>query len=65
MNEVSKSLVRWELLVPCVLDEQVMTAIRQGKYASKSDLIRDAVRKCLEILNSEIKTSENAKRGEK
>lgn len=56
-TKITNDLVRWNIRIPQALDEQVEKAVDQGFYASKSDLIRDAVRKILETLK-ETKTRE-------
>jgi Arc/MetJ-type ribon-helix-helix transcriptional regulator len=62
-EEVKIKLVRWETKVPSTLNEQVKEAIKNGRYASRADLVRDAVRKTLETLN-ETKPLESGKGGE-
>lgn len=57
IGKMTNELVRWNVKTPQVLNEQVEKAVAQGFYASKSDLIRDAVRKILETLK-ETKTPE-------
>jgi len=51
----NSSLVWWSLLVPKDLDKKVREAIKRGYYASKSDLIRDAVRKIIAELEKQRK----------
>jgi Arc/MetJ-type ribon-helix-helix transcriptional regulator len=59
IGKITNELVRWNVKTPKALDEQVEKAIGQGFYASKSDLIRDAVRKILETLKETTTPEEN------
>jgi Arc/MetJ-type ribon-helix-helix transcriptional regulator len=65
MEKISKDLIRWDLKVPHVLDEQVKRAIDQGLYASKSELVRDAVRKILESWKEKPKPMNETRSREK
>ena len=46
-----KGLVYWNIPVTKTLDEAVEEAVRQDMHVSKSDLIRDAVRRLLQKIN--------------
>ena len=43
-----KDLTTWSIPVPRALDALVEEAVRRGIYMTKSDLIRDAVRRLLD-----------------
>jgi Arc/MetJ-type ribon-helix-helix transcriptional regulator len=45
---------RWNIPVPAVLDEAVEKAVELGMHATKSDLIREAVREKLERMGLRI-----------
>jgi len=45
---------RWNIHVPAVLDEAVEKAVELGMHATKSDLIREAVREKLERMGFRI-----------
>ena len=45
---MSKIVKRWNIPVPVVLDEALEEAVRLGTHSTKSDFVRDAVRRRLE-----------------
>jgi len=45
----------WAVIVPRHLDEKVRELVKAGYYTSKSDLIRDAVRKIIAELEKQQK----------
>ncbi len=49
-----KDLAYWNIPVPKALDEAVEKAVKTDLYISKSDLVRDAVRRLLEELGVAI-----------
>ena len=42
-----KDLTYWNIPVPRALDQAVEEAVKRGMHVSKSDLVRDAVRRLL------------------
>jgi Arc/MetJ-type ribon-helix-helix transcriptional regulator len=48
-----KDLTYWNIPAPKSLDEAVERAVKAGTHASKSDFVRDAVRRLLRELGSE------------
>lgn len=42
--------VNWNVIAPKMLDEALEEAVKEQKYSTKSDLVRDAVRRRLEEL---------------
>ena len=53
-----KNLTNWNIQVTRALDEAVEEAVRQDMHVSKSDLVRDAVRRLLrEIRIEDVKKS--------
>ncbi len=51
-----KDITYWNVPVPKALDDAVEEAVRQDMHASKSDLIRDAVRQLLAAMGSSEQT---------
>jgi hypothetical protein len=47
----------WTTIVPSEMDRAIEEAVRQGLYRTKSELVRNAVRKELEILGFNFKLS--------
>jgi Arc/MetJ-type ribon-helix-helix transcriptional regulator len=43
-----KTIIRWNISVPRILDDAVERAIELDMHSTKSDLVRDAVRQKLE-----------------
>jgi Arc/MetJ-type ribon-helix-helix transcriptional regulator len=43
-------MVNWNIPVPKLLDEALEEAVKKQTYATKSDFVRDAVRRRLEEL---------------
>jgi Arc/MetJ-type ribon-helix-helix transcriptional regulator len=58
-----KGIVYWNIPVPAPLDMAVENAIKRDMHISKSDLVRDAVRRLLEGMGlpTEIKIQETSK----
>jgi Arc/MetJ-type ribon-helix-helix transcriptional regulator len=58
-----KGIVYWNIPVPEPLDMAVENAIKRDMHISKSDLVRDAVRRLLEGMGlpTEIKIQETSK----
>lgn len=48
MSIKKKRLTRWNIPVPKVLDEMLEAAVSQDTHSTKSDFVRDAVRRRLE-----------------
>jgi len=47
-------LVNWNIPVPKLLDDALEEAVRNQTYVSKSDFVRDAVRRRLEELGGRL-----------
>ena len=54
-----KDLAYWNIPVPKALDEAVEKAVKTDMYVSKSDLVRDAVRR---LLGMQLEETAGAKR---
>jgi len=52
-----KDLTNWNIQVTRILDEAVEEAVRRDMHVSKSDLIRDAVRRLLREIEEGERTS--------
>jgi Arc/MetJ-type ribon-helix-helix transcriptional regulator len=50
VNRKMENRVNWNIPVPKKLDDELETAVREETYSSKSDFVRDAVRRRLEEL---------------
>lgn len=48
MSTKKKRSTRWNIPVPKVLDEALEEAVRRDTHSTKSDFVRDAVRRRLE-----------------
>jgi Arc/MetJ-type ribon-helix-helix transcriptional regulator len=57
-----KDLTYWNIPVPKALDEAVERAVKSDMHVSKSDLVRDAVRRLLLELGMPLEETAGAKR---
>lgn len=51
---MSKKTKRWNIPVPVVLDEALEEAIRKDTHSTKSDFVRDVVRRRLEEMGFKL-----------
>ena len=59
-----KDLTYWNIPVPKALDEAVERAVKKDLHVSKSDLVRDAVRRLLLELGMPLEETAGAKNNE-
>ena len=57
-----KDLAYWNIPVPKALDEAVERAVKSDMHVSKSDFVRDAVRRLLGQLGMPLEETAGAKR---
>lgn len=56
---MGKAVVNWCIISPKVLDNALEEAVKKGTYRTKSDLVRDAVRRRLEELGFLLRRQRN------
>lgn len=56
-----KKNTKWSIPVPCTLDEALELAVKKDTHSSKSEFIRDTVRRKLEEMGYRPKLFEEAK----
>jgi Arc/MetJ-type ribon-helix-helix transcriptional regulator len=52
MGRPARNVTFWNIPIPKSLDRAVEKAVEAGKYSTKSDLVRDGVRRILKELNA-------------
>jgi len=62
---MSKIIKRWNIPVPVVLDEALEEAVRKDTHSTKSDFVRDAVRRRLEEMGFKPQVFEGANSGKR